>query len=66
MPGQSELVEELVWLSASGNVDAQYKLGMKLIQGDAVDKNKEKGIEWLKLAAMAGHQKAQMMLEKLQ
>ncbi len=58
MSKQSESVEELVWLSAAGDIDAQYALGMALIEGKGVDQNREKGIEWLKAAASAGNQPA--------
>lgn len=58
MSKQSESVEELVWLSAAGDVNAQYALGMALIEGSGVDQNQEKGIEWLKAAASAGNQPA--------
>ena len=52
----------MVWQAASGDAEAQYVLGMALLNGEGVDANPEKGIEWLKAAASAGHAEA---VEKL-
>lgn len=65
MSKQSESVEELVWLSAAGDVNAQYALGMALIEGNGVDQNGEKGLEWLKAAAAGGNQSAVKALKRL-
>jgi len=65
MSKQSESVEELVWLSAAGDVDAQYALGMALIEGNGVDQNREKGLEWLKAAVAGGNQSAVEALKRL-
>ncbi len=62
MSQQSESVEALVWQAASGDVEAQYALGVALLNGEGVDANPEKGVEWLKAAASAGHASA---IEKL-
>lgn len=62
MSQQSESVEALVWQAAAGDVEAQYALGIALLNGEGVDANPEKGIEWLKAAASTGHINA---IEKL-
>ena len=66
MSQQSESVEALVWQAAAGDADAQYALGMALVNGDGVDRNREKGIEWLKAAASAGHADAARQLKLLE
>lgn len=55
MSQQSESVEALVWQAVSGDIEAQYALGVALLKGEGVDANWEKGIEWLKAVASAGH-----------
>ncbi|MGN0917870.1 MAG: hypothetical protein ACI4NO_01810 [Oxalobacter sp.] len=55
MSQQSESVEALVWQAASGDIEARYVLGVALLNGEGVDVNREKGIEWLTAAASAGH-----------
>ncbi len=62
---QSEWVEALVWQASSGDIEAQYMLGTALVKGDGVDKNLEKGAEWLKTAALAGHTGAAEQLKGL-
>ncbi len=65
MSQQSESVEALVWQAASGDAEAQYALGVALLNGEGVDANPEKGIEWLKAAASAGHAEAVEKLKRL-
>lgn len=65
MSQQSESVEALVWQAASGDIEAQYALGVALLNGEGVDANREKGIEWLKAAASAGHISAIEQLKSL-
>ena len=65
MSQQSDSVEALVWQAAAGDADAQYALGVALVNGDGVDRNREKGIEWLKAAASAGHAEAVEKLKRL-
>ena len=65
MSQQSESVEALVWQAASGDVEAQYALGIALLNGEGVDANPEKGAEWLKAAASAGHADAIEKLDSL-
>ncbi len=65
MSKQSESVEELVWRSAAGDIDAQYALGMALMEGKGVDQNREKGMEWLKVAATGGSQAAAVALKQM-
>ncbi len=40
MSQQSDSVEALVWQAAAGDADAQYALGVALVNGDGVDRNK--------------------------
>lgn len=65
MSQQSDSVEALVWQAAAGDADAQYALGVALVNGDGVDRNREKGIEWLKAAASSGHAEAVEKLKRL-
>ena len=48
----------------AGNPHAQYLLGKLLLQGKAVECDKEEGIQWLTQAAEQGHSYAQCLLER--
>ncbi|MBR6000907.1 MAG: SEL1-like repeat protein [Oxalobacter sp.] len=63
MSQQTDSVEQLVWQASSGDVEAQYALGIALLEGTGVDANLEKAVEWLKVAAAGGHVKAATLLE---
>ncbi len=65
MSQQSDSVEELVRQAASGDVGAQYALGVALLEGEGVAANPEKALEWLKAAAAGGHPEASALLAAL-
>ena len=65
MSQQTDSVEQLVWQASSGDVEAQYALGIALLEGTEVDANPEKAAEWLKVAAEGGHVEAATLLETL-
>jgi len=52
--------------AASGNVTAQYDLGMRYLRGDGVEQDDSQALDWLKLAAQNGHSRAQKELDALQ
>lgn len=49
----------------SGDVVAQFKLGMMYIKGDILDKNPEQALKWLRLAAQGNNTEAQLALGEL-
>ncbi len=53
-----------IWepLAASGNVDAQYNLGVMYAAGIGADENDARAVEWFRQAAMQGHPIAQRNL----
>ena len=52
-------LEELTEKAESGNAQAQYDLGILYYVGRDMEKNLEKGAEWLLKAANQGHPEAQ-------
>lgn len=48
-----------------GDAYSQYMVGLLLIEGKGVAKNKEEGIQWLKKAAAQGDENAQKVLAKI-
>ena len=53
---------ELLSLAKGGNVEAQYFVGKKLIEGVEVTSDSEKGVKWVRRAADQGHAAAQFLL----
>ncbi len=47
------------------NPQAQYELGMRHLNGEGIEKNKDKAIEHITRAAILGHEQAYKQLEKL-
>jgi len=48
-----------------GDLDAQFKLGLMYIEGDAINKNTSKGLKWLRSAAGNKHLNSQVKLGDL-
>jgi TPR repeat protein len=48
--------------AALGHPDAQYAVGVRLLNGQGVEVDKEVGAEWLQVAAQAGHARSQARL----
>lgn len=52
-------------LAISGDSDSQYNLGIMYSQGEAVLRDRNKAVAWLKLASNQGHAKADEELARL-
>ena len=55
-------VEQWIQDAEGGDVNAQYELGLRYINGDEVDEDVEEAIRWFRKAAMQGHINAQYEL----
>ena len=49
-----------------GHVDAIYKVGYMLCKGEGIEKNLEKGYNYLKAAEQNGHEKAAVLIKKIE
>ena len=55
-------LRELQPLAGQGDAEAQFNLGIMYANGDGVPRDREKSIEWFRLAAEQGHASSQYIL----
>ena len=59
---QAMLADLERWLAENGCAEMQYKLAMRILNGDDAVRNMEEAINWLRRAAEQGHQEARNLL----
>lgn len=62
---RSETVEQLLEAARRGEVDAQYQLGLRYLEGRGVELDQDWAVTWLRRAAAGGHVDALTRLEAL-
>lgn len=58
-------LQELMQKAQNGDADSQYELGNLYQNGEGVEMDIEKAIEWWQKAAKNGHKKASDLIKKL-
>ncbi|MCB1594908.1 MAG: SEL1-like repeat protein [Xanthomonadales bacterium] len=61
----SQINEWLFNASQDGNIDAQFRLGKKIYNGEDCKVEKQKGIDWIIIAAQMGNRNAQFLTYQL-
>ena len=58
-------IDDLILSAESGDAASQYQLGRLYDEGDGIDENNEKAVEWYRKSAEQGYAKAQGYLSEM-